>query len=80
MAPPQLFINTKTLEVEKREIVNVDGNNQEWEDGKKDIEDDSDASNPSTNNGNNESGKAKFPLLSYILIFTGLAISLAGVS
>jgi len=81
MAPPQLFINTKTLQLEKQEIVNVDGNNQEWEDDKKDIEDDSDANDPSEGtNGKNKSGKAKSPLpiLSYILIFTGLAISLAG--
>jgi len=81
MAPPQLFINTKTLEVEKQDIVNVDGNNQEWEDDKKDIEDGSDDPSEGTNNGNNESRiQAKFPLpiLSYILVFMGLAISLAG--
>jgi len=85
MAPPQLFINTKTLQLEKQpEIVNVDGyeNNQEREDDKKDEEDSSDASNPSEGtNGKNESRiQAKFPLpiLSYILIFTGLAISLPG--
>jgi len=81
MAPPQLFINTKTLQLEKQEIVNVDGNNQEWEDDKKDIEDDSDASDASEGtNGKDKNGKAKFPLpiLSYILMFTGLAISLAG--
>jgi len=84
MAPPELFINTKTLQLEKQpEIVNVDGyeNNQEREDDKKDEEDISDASDPSDGtNGKDESGKAKSPLpiLSYILIFTGLAISLAG--
>jgi len=78
MAPPQLFINTKTLQLDKQpEIVNVDENNQEWEDDKKDEEDGKEGTN-----GKDENGKAKFPLpiLSYILMFTGLAISLAGVS
>ena len=81
MAPPQIFINTKTLELEKRsDIEKEDGheNDQEHEDDKKDIEDDSDGSDPS------EGIKAKFPfplpICSYILMFTGLAISLAGVS
>jgi len=76
MAPPQLFINTKTLQLDKQpEIVNVDENNQEWEDDKKDEEDGKEGTN-----GKDENGKAKFPLpiLSYILMFTGLAISLAG--
>ena len=88
MAPPQIFINTKTLELEKRsDIEKEDGceNYQEREDHKKDKEDGSDASDPSENaNEKDESRKSKFPfplpIHSYILMFTGLAIALAGVS
>ena len=81
MAPPQLFINTKTLELDKQpDVEKEDGHEskKEREDDKKEKENDSDASDPS------KGIKAKFlfplPICSYILMFTGLAITLAGVS
>ena len=91
MAPPQLFINTKTLELEKQpKNDKEDGyqdiepeNIQEQEANKKDKTDDSEASDPAehTDGKDDEIRMARpLPILSYMLVFTGLAIALVGVS
>ena len=85
MAPPKLFINTKTLDLEKQpENEKEDGfEDLQQKDEKKDKGDDNDGSDPSDgiNKGN---GKAKFPfplpIFSFIVVSNGLAITLAGVS
>ena len=93
MAPPQLFINTKTLELERPPKNNKDGgsedvepeNIQEQETKKKDKVCDSEASDPAehtdADGDDDEIRMAKsLPILSYMLVFTGLAIALLGVS
>merc|ERR1712025_646229 len=83
MAPPNLFINTKTLDLEKQpENEKEDGfEDLEQKDEKKDKGDDNAGSDPSEGI-NKENGKAKFPLplpiFSYIVVSNGLAITLAG--
>ena len=79
MAPPNLFINTKTLDF-KKQPENLD---LEQADEKKDKGDDNDGSDPS-DGINKANGKAKFrlplPIFSFIVVSNGLAITLAGVS
>ena len=84
MAPPQLFINAKTLELEKQpENEKEDGsedfkpsNKQEQEAEKEEKGDDNDKSDPDEDtNGMDE----KFPILVFSL-FTSLAFALVGVS
>ena len=85
MAPPNLFINTKTLDLEKQpENEKDDGfEDLQQKDEKKDKGDDIDGSDPS-DGINKENGKAKFrpplPIFSFIVVSNGLAITLAGVS
>jgi len=81
MAPPQLFINTKTMELEKQPEIEKENSHENSQGREDDKEDDINASDPpERTNGKDENGKAKFPLPihSYILMFTGLAIALAG--
>ena len=79
MAPPQIFINTKALELEKRpENDNEDGDEdfepekKQEREGKKEEKDD--------NSDHKIEIKGSLPILSYIVVFTGLAIALLGVS
>ena len=90
MAPPQLFINTKTLELEKQpENEKRDGsedlepaNKQEQEAEKEEKGDNNDSHDPDEDaNGMDE----KFPIFNYIFslvfcLFTSLAFALVGVS
>ena len=89
MAPPQLFINTKTLELERQPDVYEDfepENKQEQEAEKKDKEEENDSTDPAEDaDGKDENRIAmSFPILTYvvspILVFTSLATALAGVS
>ena len=89
MAPPQLFINTKTLGLEKqpendKEDVDEDfepENKQEWEAEKEEKGDNTDYSDPAedTVGSDYEIGMERSPpILSYVVVFTGLAIALLG--
>ena len=91
MAPPQLFINTKTLELEKQpENYKVDGfadfepeNKQEQETEKEDNSDDPESSKDTDGsfaNGKERSLSILTNIASPILVFAGLAIALVGVS
>ena len=91
MAPPQLFINTKSLELEKQPgNYKVDGfahfepeNKQEQEAEKEDKSDDPESSkdtNGSFANGRERSLSILTNIASPILVFAGLAIALVGVS
>ena len=91
MAPPKLFINTKSLELEKQpENESYEDfepeSKQEQEAQKKEKEDDNDKSDPAEDaDGSDENRIARsLPILTYvvspILVFTGLAIALVGVS
>ena len=91
MAPPQLFIKTKTLELEKQP------DNKSYEDfepenkqvqaaEKKDKQEENESNDPaedSDENGENRKAKS-LPILTYvvspILVLTGLAIAFVGVS
>ena len=91
MAPPKLFINTKSLELEKQpENESYEDfepeSKQEQEAQKKEKEDKNDKSDPAEDaDGSDENRIARsLPILTYvvspILVFTGLAIALVGVS
>ena len=93
MAPPQLFINKKTLDVEKLSENNKEDvcedfepeNTQEQETEKEDKSDDCDSENSKDTNESNANRKARSlsiltNIASPILVFTGLAIALVGVS
>ena len=91
MAPPKLFINKKTLE-KHPENDKEDGyedfepeNKQEQETEKEDKSDNCDPENSKDTNGSNTNRKARSlsiltNIASPILVFTGLAIALVGVS
>jgi len=91
MAPPQLFINKKTLDVEKLSENNKEDvcedfepeNTQEQETEKEDKSDDCDSENSKDTNESNANRKARSlsiltNIASPILVFTGLAIALVG--
>jgi len=89
MAPPQLFINTKTLELEKQpENKSYEDfepkNKQEQKAEKKDKEEENESNDPAEDaDGKDENRKAKsLPILTYvvapILVLTGLAIAFVG--
>ena len=88
MAPPQLFINTKTLELEKQpENTKVDGfadfdpeNKQEQETDKSDYPESSKDNNGSFANRKERLLSILTNIVSPILVFAGLAIALVGVS
>ena len=89
MVPPQILINNKTLELEKQpENDKEDGfedfepeNNQERKAEKKEKADyASDPAEDTVRSDYNTSFEWSFPILSYMVVFTGLAITLIGVS
>ena len=91
MAPLKLFSNTKTLELEKQlENESCEDfepeNKQEQEAQKKEKENENDKSDPAESMGGKDENRIarSLPILTYvvspILVFTGLAIALVGVS
>ena len=93
MAPPQLFINTKILELEKQPKNEKEDGSEDFESedkqesGKKDKEKENNNDNDPVEDadGSDENRIARsLPILTYvvspILVFTGLAIAIVGVS
>ena len=92
MAPPQLFINTKTLELEKQPKDNKDDgyedfepeNQHEEEADKNEKEDDKDNCDPDqdTNGTGNDGNRNEkwITILTSMPIFVGLTVAVFGVS
>ena len=90
MAPPELFINTKTWELEKQPVNEKGDGYEDFEPEKKQKQDaekedkGDDSSDPAedTNEKDKNRKTRSFPILTYIvsLVFTGVAFALVGVS
>jgi len=85
MAPPQIFINTKTLELEKQpETAKEDGGedsepvNKQEQEAKKEDNDNSDPAKDTVGSDHEIGMEPPLPILSYIVVFTGLAIAVLG--